>query len=373
MKTSETTPSPAERQTADNMLQRETEPFLRRTIRHSALEPFGFQRAADGWTYEEVLPNGAFTARVRIDPNGAVFGCVIDNDLNEAYLPIRTEREVGSFVGAVREAYRSVLERIAKECFTEETFLYPQANRLAARIAAQWNEQCDHPFSKLPECAVFRCPQTRKWYGLVMPIPRSRLTKKPQAENDPIIEVLNLKIAPERADALYRVPGIFPGYHMKRPDWISIVLDDTVPDELILDLLAASRDFAMRGAKAARTGSAEWIVPANPKYYDVDAAFLREDVIDWKQSSAIRVGDTVYLYVAAPTSAVRYRCTAVEVDLPYPYRDKHVSMKRVMRIRREQTYSPDAVPFAKLCALGIRAVRGPRLVTSEFSDYMKTL
>lgn len=26
-----------------------------------------------------------------------------------------------------------------------------------------------------------------------------------------------------------------------------------------------------------------WIIPANPKYYDVESAFEKEEVIDWKQ------------------------------------------------------------------------------------------
>ncbi len=355
------------------MMMRETEPFLRRTADFSRLEPFGFVRAADGWHYCEPFLDSAFSAKIRIDPDGAVFGTVIDNDLGEEFLPIRTEREVGAYVGAVREGYAAVLKRIADACFVPEAFLFPQTNRIAKALFARYGERPDHPFLKLPSAAVFRFPETRKWYGLVMTLPRATVTGEP-AEDSPTVEVLNCKIDPVREPELLRQNGIFPGYHMKRPDWISIVLDGSVPDELVLDLLAASRVFAMRGAKyKTRTAPVEWIVPANPRYYDVDAAFLRENVIFWKQSSDVHVGDTVYLYVAAPVSAVRYRCTAVEVDLPYPYRDKNVSMKKVMRIRREQTYPPEAVPFSKLCALGIRAVRGPREVTAAFSAYMKTL
>ena len=35
-------------------------------------------------------------------------------------------------------------------------------------------------------------------------------------------------------------PGILPGYHMNKSSWLSILLDGTVGDALILDLLDRS-------------------------------------------------------------------------------------------------------------------------------------
>ncbi len=351
---------------------RETEPFLRRTLNKGALVPFGFVPDGDGWRYSEAFLDGAFTANVRIDPSGAIYGEVIDNDLGEEYLPIRTEREVGAYVGAVREAYGAILARIADACFVSEQFLYPQTNRIAAKILERYGETFDRPFAKLPTYAVFRVPETRKWYGLVMDITKAQLTGGAADADSPRVEVLNLKIPRERAEEIQKLPGVYPGYHMKRPDWISVLLDGTLPDDPLMELIDGSRQFALKGSKP-KTGKTEWIVPANPKYYDVEAAFAQSDVILWKQSSAIHAGDIVYLYVAAPIGAVRYRCEAVQVDIPYPFQNANVRMKTVMRIRRLETYPPDAVPFAKLCELGIRAVRGPRAVTEAFSSFMKTL
>lgn len=351
----------------------EIQPFLRKTVRFDALEPFGFRKVGEAYRYSEPFLGGAFCAKIEIDRTGAVFGDVIDTDVGESYLPIRSEAGVGPFVGAVREGYEAILARIAEGCFSEKPFLFAQTNRIAGALERKYGEQPDHPFSKLPTYAAFRYPETRKWYGLVMDLNRSTVTGEPSSVSE-IAEILNLKIPPEQAESLLRLPGVYPGYHMKRPDWISIVLDDSLPDDTILALLEQSRRFAMRGSKtAARAQTAEWIVPGNPKYYDVDAAFAKSDEILWKQSSDIRVGDIVYLYVGAPVSAVRYRCEAIAVRLPYPYRDGNVQMRFVMRIRRLKTYAPDVLPFSKLCALGIRAVRGPRTVTPAFSEYAKTL
>ncbi len=72
------------------------------------------------------------------------------------------------------------------------------------------------------------------------------------------------------------------------------------------------------------------------------------------------MGDIVYLYITAPVSAIRYRCKALEVDIPYTYADEHVRMSHVMRLQLLNTYDAKAVGMALLKAHGVYAVRGPR-------------
>ncbi len=102
-------------------------------------------------------------------------------------------------------------------------------------------------------------------------------------------------------------------------------------------------------------------MPANPKYYDIEAAINEnpEHTFLWKQSNHIAVGDIVYLYIAAPVSAIRYKCKAIEVDIPYPYADEHVSMSHVMRLQLLHTYDARCVGMELLKAHGVYAVRGP--------------
>ena len=112
----------------------------------------------------------------------------------------------------------------------------------------------------------------------------------------------------------------------------------------------------------------EWLVPANPKYYDVMNAFNNQDIITWKQSNNINEGDIVYLYVAVPYSAIMFKCEVVETNIPYQYKDKNLSIKRVMKIKLLKRYKQDEFTFKKLKEYGIRAVRGPRSVTSKLSQ-----
>lgn len=52
---------------------------------------------------------------------------------------------------------------------------------------------------------------------------------------------VSLKVDPEEGEALRaEYPQITPGYHLNKRHWITIVLDDQVPDDLVHELIRAS-------------------------------------------------------------------------------------------------------------------------------------
>lgn len=62
-----------------------------------------------------------------------------------------------------------------------------------------------------------------------------------------------------------------------------------------------------------------WIIPCNPKNYDVFGAFEKFEILNWKQSSNIEIGDIVYIYTAKPYSEITHMCEVLEVNLPKTY------------------------------------------------------
>ncbi len=218
----------------------------------------------------------------------------------------------------------------------------------------------DAPFRTVPTYLVLRHADSRKWFALIMDVPREKLG----LSSGEYVDILNIKCDPALSGSLRMNKGFFPAYHMHRDSWITILLDGTVPAENIFPLLDMS--YEITRAKSKRSGpifrNTNWIVPANPKYYDIEAAINEnpEHTFLWKQSNHIAVGDTVYLYITAPVSAIRYQCKAIEVDIPYQYADENVRMSHVMRLQLLKTYDGMPIGMELLKAHGVNAVRGPR-------------
>jgi len=116
----------------------------------------------------------------------------------------------------------------------------------------------------------------------------------------------------------------------------------------------------------------EWIVPANPKYYDIVHAFDDTDEIDWKQGAGIKTGDTVFMYVASPVSAILYKCKVTETDIPYKYADENLTIMALMKIKLLKRYKPEKFTFDVLKEeYGIYAIRGPRGIPNSLSEALK--
>jgi len=110
------------------------------------------------------------------------------------------------------------------------------ANDFEKYVLDTFNIAPDHPFEDVPPPAVFRHKDNRKWFALIMTIPKRRLG----INSDELIDVVNLKCPTEMVDSMWQENGIFPAYHMNKAHWITACLDGSASDELILWLLEIS-------------------------------------------------------------------------------------------------------------------------------------
>lgn len=93
----------------------------------------------------------------------------------------------------------------------------------------------DYPFDEDFETAVLRHADNRKWYAIVMRVPRRKFGQG----NDEIIDVVNLKLPTEMFGSLGVAEGVYPAYHMNKLHWISLLLPD-IADDLTEFLVNAS-------------------------------------------------------------------------------------------------------------------------------------
>ena len=225
----------------------------------------------------------------------------------------------------------------------------------------------EYPWRRYDENAVFRHADNKKWFALVMGLQADKIGGR----GDAWIDVVNLKIDDMFfRDMILQEEGILPAYHMNKMHWITVLLDGTVPEERVYELIDMSFMATASAKKREKLRPPkEWIIPSNPKYYDIVHAFDDTDIIDWKQGAGIRKGDTVFLYVGAPVSAVLYKCRVMETGIPYQYQDRNLTITALMKIRLQKRYAPDRFTFDVLKAeYGIYAVRGPRGIPGSLSD-----
>lgn len=206
------------------MIRIEDEIFLKKKFDFEKLKEFGFCFENNTYIYSEDFMDGDFKAVIEI--SDVLKGKVIDNFSNEEYMPLRIESFDGDFVCRVRDAYKDILKRIADD----------QANRITNRIFQTYGVKPDFPWKD--DNGVFRHLDNNKWFSLIMYVKWDALLKD---GNTRMVNIMNLK-----SEEHYDIDGIYPAYHMNHKSWISLALDDTLSDSLIMELVSKSYNLTRK-------------------------------------------------------------------------------------------------------------------------------
>ncbi|WP_415944698.1 MmcQ/YjbR family DNA-binding protein [Megasphaera elsdenii] len=214
--------------------------FSRKRWIESKMLAYGFHKANKTYILEKPFLDGDFKTVLSVTLKGQVTGKVIDSMTQDEYYQLRQETATGPYVNRVRSAYRSLLTDIADSCCSDVLFASSQANRLTQAILDHFQVKPDFPWehsSRYQSYGAFRHTSNRKWFAFIMNVKREVLDKD---GNTSLIDILNVKIPLAQGDELRQIPGIYPAYHMNHKTWISVVLDETLPDEKILELIDTS-------------------------------------------------------------------------------------------------------------------------------------
>ena len=123
-----------------------------------------------------------------------------------------------------------------------------QRERIEKLIQDIYGNDAEHLWVKYPDISVFRHPNSRKWYAIIMNISKSKLG----FDGEQMVDVLDVKCSPVMIGSLLSEKGFFPAYHMNKSTWISILLDETVSDDTVLYLLGLSYDSVAPKRKKAK-------------------------------------------------------------------------------------------------------------------------
>lgn len=119
----------------------------------------------------------------------------------------------------------------------------PQTKRIIGHIRCKYGAEPEFLWpEQSPDACVFRHTHNRKWFGIIMVVPGAKLGLK----TDEKVCIIDLKFDKNQAlDFAENTPGIYPGYHMNKMNWITIVLDESVDDGIVFEL--ARKSYLLTG------------------------------------------------------------------------------------------------------------------------------
>lgn len=206
------------------------------------LEKYGFKKNKDGFSIEKLFKDNAFKAAIQVNTEGKVFGIVYDEENGEEFLPLRIAGNSGAFVGEVRQLYEELLTDIRDKCFIRKYFIYPQSNRIIELIIKKYGDEPEFLWEKFKGSGIVRNPETKKWYLVILDTDRSKIQKNREG----LIEIAVLKLDSNKAKEITKEENFYPGYHMNKKYWITVILDDSVEDEKIMELIEESYGFSKK-------------------------------------------------------------------------------------------------------------------------------
>ncbi|WP_048000715.1 MmcQ/YjbR family DNA-binding protein [Lactiplantibacillus herbarum] len=213
--------------------------FENKKINFDQLVPFGFELNDDQYQYQTTIMDHQFTLTVTIATSGRMTTRLMDTATDEEYVLHLSAQASGEFVGQVSAAYQDVLQRIEAACFTDDVFATEQARALIQFVQRTYADELEFLWPKFPKNAVWRRKDNRKWYGALLTVAKNKLG----LTGDELVTVIDLRETPDEVAELVDGERYFPGYHMNKRNWYSIVLDDTVSTDEICRRLQASYEL----------------------------------------------------------------------------------------------------------------------------------
>lgn len=215
--------------------------FKRQKLRPERLPAYGFVKDGGHWRYETKIRGGEFTLHIRIDKAGNAETDLVDNETGDEYVLYKTNAS-GTYVGEVRQAIEDVLTDIVGKCYEPSVFKTNQSLVLIEYVREAYGDELEFLWEKFPDNAVWRRKDNQKWYGAILTVVGSKIG----LDTERIVEIVDLRMKPEQKDELLVREHYYPGWHMNKKNWYTIVLDAGVSDDELCRRLDESYELAVK-------------------------------------------------------------------------------------------------------------------------------
>lgn len=173
---------------------------------------YGFKLEKNKYILKKDIDNNLY-AIFTIDKDISIN--VYDKITNEEFIPYKLNTSVGLYVSDIREKIDKYKQEIINNCFNNND----TRKEIIKYIHEKYQIKEEHPWDEYPTFYTFKT--NNKWFGLIMRIPYKSLGIDSIEE----VDVINIKIEPEKIEELVDNKQYFKAYHMNKKYWITIVLN----------------------------------------------------------------------------------------------------------------------------------------------------
>ncbi len=216
--------------------------FKFRKANFEKLKEYGFKKVDGKFQFETQILSEQFKLFVFVADNGEISTKVIENSLQEEYVLHLVDDAVGEFVGKVRAEFERVLTDIRDKCFEKDVFKSQQAKQVIGYIRKKYGDELEYLWEKFSNNAIWRRKDNNKWYALLLILSKRKLG----INSDEIVDIIDLRIDPDKIDKLVDNEKYFKGYHMNKKSWFTICLNGSVTTETIFEFIDKSYELAKK-------------------------------------------------------------------------------------------------------------------------------
>ncbi len=210
-----------------------------RQIIYPQLKEYGFKENKGTYCLtKELIPN--FQVIINITKDN-ITSQIIDLKSKEEYILVDVKTTLGEYASNIKAEYENFLNDFIKNCTLIDVFKNSQTKEIITYIKTNYHDDLEFLWDNL-DAAIWRNKTSNKWYGLLMKVPEAKIVGTNQRE----VEIINLHCAKDEMAEILKKENIFPGYHMNKKSWLTIILDGRVKTKDIIPLITNSYNLAQK-------------------------------------------------------------------------------------------------------------------------------
>ena len=215
--------------------------FKHKKVNFDMLTDYGFIQKDNSYIIEQEIMDGTFILLIHIDSQGLPYTNLIEKDTGEEYVLYKTNAQ-GTYVGDVRNAIKDALSKIADTCYETAIFKTVQAQMVINFVRDAYGDELEFLWTKFPDNAVWRRKDNNKWYGAILTV----IGNKIGLDNDNVVEIIDLRMDSAKAEKILSREHYYPGWHMNKKSWYTIVLDGGISDKELKTRIQESYHLAAK-------------------------------------------------------------------------------------------------------------------------------